>query len=291
MKRIAVVTDSNSGITQAQSKELRVFVLPMPFMMEGTEYFEDINLTQEIFYKNLLDDSSISTSQPSFFSVMELWDRLLDEHDEIVHIPMSSGLSASCESAAQLALSPEYAGKVQVVNNRRISVTLRQSVIDAVTLADAGWDALRIKEYSEKVQYDSSIYIMVDTLKYLKKGGRVTPTGAAIGTVLNIKPVLQIQGDKLDSYAKARGTAKARKIMIEAMRSDFNGKFAAFSNPDKMWLHMAYTYDLDAALDFKKEVENAFPGYDIYLDNLSLSVSCHIGPGALAVACCKKVEL
>lgn len=288
MKKVAVVTDSNSGITQSQAKELGVHVLPMPFMMDGESYFEDINLTQELFYEKLAAGAEISTSQPSIGSVMELWQSLLEEYDEIVHIPMSSGLSASCESA--LVIAEEYGGRVQVVNNQRISVTQRQSALDAVTLADAGWDAARIKEHLEKVKFEASIYIMLDTLKYIKKGGRITPAGAAIGTILNIKPVLQIQGEKLDSCAKARGTKQGRRMMISAMRNDFTKRFAGCSDPEHMWLYVVHSNSLEAGLSFKKEVEEAFPGYDIHTDPLSLSVACHIGHGAIAIACCKKLD-
>jgi len=288
MKNIAIVTDSNSGITQNQAKELHMHVLPMPFMMDGAPYFEDIDLTQEMFYQKLMEDSDISTSQPAIGSVMELWDQLLKEHESVVHIPMSSGLSASCESA--MLLAEDYKGRVQVVNNQRISVTQRQSALDAAALAEEGWDAPRIKGYLEKTKFDSSIYIMVDTLKYLKKGGRVTPAAAAIGAVLGIKPVLQIQGEKLDSFAKVRGAKQARAVMITAMQNDFKTRFAEFNDPAHMWLQIAYTYDEAAAQDFKREVEQAFPDFPVHMDPLSLSVSCHIGPGALALACCKKLD-
>lgn len=289
MSKIAVVTDSNSGITQAQAAELGVYVLPMPFTMNGVSYYEDINLTQAIFYEKLLADADISTSQPAVGSLMELWDKLLNDYDEVVHIPMSSGLSASYESAA--ALSKDYNGRVQVVDNQRISVTLRQSVLDALTLSREGWQAERIKDYLEKVKMDSSIYILLDTLKYIKKGGRITPAGAAFGTLLNIKPVLQIQGGKLDAFAKVRGIKQARATIIEAVKNDMNGRFSTFAHPDRMWLAMAYTYDMSAAEDFKKEVEATFPGYDIHMDPLSLSVSCHIGPGALALTAMRKLEI
>ncbi|MDR1737024.1 MAG: DegV family protein [Oscillospiraceae bacterium] len=287
MKKIAIITDSNSGITRAEAARLGVHVLPMPFLMDGGMYFEDVNLTQEDFYKKLIEGADISTSQPSVESVTGLWNDLLKQHDEIVHIPMSGGLSASCETAEMLA--QDYGGKVQVVNNQRISVTQRQSALDALALADAGWDAARIKAKLEDEKFNSSIYIMLDTLKYLKKGGRVTPAAAMVGAVLNIKPVLQIQGDKLDAFAKARGAKQALSILIDAMRHDFQTRFAAFSDPQHMWLQIAYTYDHDAAREFKAQAEAAFPGFDIHMDPLSLSVSCHIGPGAIAIACSKKV--
>ncbi len=288
MSKTAICTDSNSGITQAEAKSLGVFVLPMPFVMNGKACFEDINLTQAEFYAALEKGAEISTSQPAVGNVTDLWNGILENYDEVVHIPMSSGLSASCHTAAMLA--EDYGGKVQVVNNQRISVTQRQSVLDALKMAENGISAAEIKERLEAAKFDSSIYIMVDTLKYLKKGGRVTPAAAAIGTVLQIKPVLQIQGERLDAFAKARGVKQAKKILIDAMKADFEGRFADCSTPDKMHLEMAYTYDIGAAMEFKAEVEQAFPGFDIHMDPLSLSVSCHIGPGALAVACSKRID-
>ncbi len=288
MGKIAVVTDSNSGITQNQAKEYGIHVLPMPFFIDDKTYFEDIDLTQEQFYEKLEGKSNISTSMPAVGSVTDLWDDLLKEHDEIVHIPMSSGLSSSCETA--LMLSQEYEGRVQVVNNQRISVTQKQSIFDAMKLAEQGKNARDIKEYLEKVKYDSSIYIMVDTLYYLKKGGRITPAAAALGTLLKLKPVLQIQGEKLDAYAKARTVKQARTIMIDAVRNDFAKRFGDESGGN-MHLFVAYTKDRDMALDFKSQIEEAFPGQLVEtVDPLSLSVACHIGPGALAVACSKKIE-
>lgn len=288
MNKTAICTDSNSGITQSEAKDLGVFVLPMPFVLNGKACFEDINLTQAEFYDALAKGAEISTSQPAVGNVTDLWGRILENYDEIVHIPMSSGLSASCHTASMLA--EDFGGKVEVVNNQRISVTQRQSVLDALEMANNGISAAEIKARLEAAKFESSIYIMVDTLKYLKKGGRVTPAAAAIGAVLQIKPVLQIQGEKLDAFAKARGVKQAKKILIDAMKSDFEGRFADCSTPDKMHLEMAYTYNTEAALEFKSEVEQAFPGFDIHMDPLSLSVSCHIGPGALAVACSKKID-
>lgn len=287
MGKIAVVTDSNSGITQNQAREHGIHVLPMPFFIDDETYFEDIDLTQEQFYEKLEGKSNISTSMPAVGSVTELWDNLLEEYDEIVHIPMSSGLSSSCETAVML--SNEYEGRVQVVNNQRISVTQKQSVFDAMELAEQGKNARQIKEYLEQVKYDSSIYIMVDTLYYLKKGGRITPAAAALGTLLKLKPVLQIQGEKLDAYAKARTVKQARTIMIDAVKNDFAKRFGDETG-ENMHLFVAYTKDRDTALDFKVQIEEAFPGKIVEaVDPLSLSVACHIGPGALAVACSKRI--
>ena len=287
MSRIAIVTDSNSGITQKEGKELGISVIPMPFYINEELYFEDITLTQEEFYQKLDEDADIKTSQPAPGDVLDLWEKLLEDHDEIVHIAMSSGLSSSCATAAMLA--DDYDGKVQVVDNQRISVTQRQSVLDAKMLVEQGKSAAEIKEILEKNKFESSIYIMVDTLEYLKKGGRITPAAAALGTLLKLKPVLQIQGEKLDAFAKARTVKQAKSIMIESMKNDFEKRF---QSPDgkKMHLEMAYTHDLEAAEAFKEEVQAAFPNNEIVLNPLSLSVSCHIGPGALAIACSKVIE-
>lgn len=261
-------------------------MLPMPFFIDGETYFEDIDLTQEQFYQKLEGKAEISTSMPAVGTVTELWDQLLKEYEGIVHIPMSSGLSSSCETA--MMLSQEYNGKVQVVNNQRISVTQKQSVLDALKLAEEGKNAEEIKKYLEEVKYDSSIYIMVDTLYYLKKGGRITPAAAALGTLLKLKPVLQIQGEKLDAYAKARTVKQARSIMIDAIKSDFAKRFGDETGSN-MHIFVAYTKDKETALDFKAQLLEAFPGQDIDVDPLSLSVACHIGPGSLAVACSKKL--
>lgn len=286
MSRVAVVSDSNSGIAQQEAKELGVYILAMPFFINNETFYEDVDLTQEEFYNRLKEGCEISTSMPSIASVTELWDELLKEYDEIVHIPMSSGLSSSYETAAMLAL--DYDGKVFVVNNQRISVTQRQSVLDAKALAEKGYQASAIKEILEREKFESSIYIMVDTLAYLKKGGRITPAAAALGTLLRLKPVLQIQGEKLDAFAKARTVKQAKSMMIDAMKNDFTNRFHD-SEGKNMYLEMAYTHDLEAAEEFKKEVQTAFPGSEIIMNPLSLSVSCHIGPGALAVACSKKI--
>lgn len=286
--KIAVITDSNSGITQTQAKELGIFVLPMPFMIDGKEYFEDINLTQREFYERLKDGSDISTSQPSPEAVMDLWNQVLKEYDQIVHIPMSSGLSSSFQTAKMLA--EDYEGKVEVVNNQRISVTQRQSALDAMALADRGMDAGQIKAKLEEIKFESSIYITVDTLKYLKKGGRITPAAAALGTLLRLKPVLQIQGEKLDAFAKARTMKQAKSIMIAAMSKDLEERFGDASGAN-VHLEIAHTENEDAALEFKHELQELFPKTgEIVMAPLSLSISCHIGPGSLAIACSKVLD-
>lgn len=286
MKKIAIVTDSNSGITQEMGKTMGIHVIPMPFFIDGELFLEDITLTQEEFYKRLGEDSDISTSQPSQGEVMECWDELLKEYDEIVHIPMSSGLSSTCHAAQ--SLSQEYEGKVCVVDNQRISVTQKQSVEDAIVLRDAGKSASEIKEILEAEKLQASIYITVDTLKYLKKGGRVTPAAAALGTVLNLKPVLQIQGEKLDAFSKVRGWKAAKRTMLKAIEKDLNDRFADVR--EDMVLGMAYTCSKEEAQEWKQEIAEKFPEYEIVEGPLSLSVACHIGPGAMAVTCMKKVR-
>ena len=283
MGNVAIVTDSNSGISQAEGKELGIYVIPMPFLVDGKLYFEDVDMNKEQFYHFLENDADLSTSQPSPGDVMDLWDKLLKEYDEIVHIPMSSGLSASCYTA--MGLARDYDGKVQVVDNQRISVTMQQSVMDAKHLAAAGKSAAQIKEILEKEALESSIYLMVDTLKYLKKGGRITPAAALLGSALNLKPILQIQGDKLDAYKKVRGVKAAKKNMLEAMKKDVEGRFSDYVTKGQLKLHVAYTTDEETAKQWKEEVQNMFPDIAITrMDPLSFSVTCHTGPGVLAIA-------
>lgn len=281
MAKVAIVTDSNSGITQTKARELGISVIPMPFFIDEELYFEDITLTQEQFYEKLQSDCTITTSQPAPGDVMDLWDKLLEQYDEVVYIPMSSGLSSSCETAAVLA--GDYDGKVFVVNNQRISVPQKSSVLDAIELANQGKSGAQIKDILEEMKLESSIYITVDTLKYLKQGGRVTPAAAAIGTILNIKPVLQIQGEKLDSFAKARGFKQAKMVMLDAVEKDMKERF----HGQKVHLQAAYTCSEEDALAWKQEIEARFPGYEVDMDKLSLSIACHIGPGSIAVASTK----
>ena len=283
MGNVAIVTDSNSGISQAEGKELGIYVIPMPFLVDGKLYFEDVDMNKEQFYHFLENDADLSTSQPSPGDVMDLWDKLLKEYDEIVHIPMSSGLSASCSTA--MGLARDYDGKVQVVDNQRISVTMQQSVMDAKHLVAAGKSAAQIKEILEKEALESSIYLTVDTLKYLKKGGRITPAAALLGSALNLKPILQIQGDKLDAYKKVRGVKAAKKNMLEAMKKDVEGRFSDYVTKGQLKLHVAYTTDEETAKQWKEEVQNMFPDIAITrMDPLSFSVTCHTGPGVLAIA-------
>ncbi|WP_022748375.1 DegV family protein [Lachnobacterium bovis] len=287
MSKVVVVTDSSCAFTQDEAKKVGVEIVPLPFYINGEIKYEDVDLTQEDFYQKLQEGVELKTSMPLLGDVTDKWDELLEKYDEVVYIPLSAGLSSSCETAIMLA--QDYDGRVQVVNNKRVSVTLKRSVYDAVELAEQGKSAKEIKEILEKTAYDSSIYIMVDTLSYLKKGGRITAAAAAIGTLLKIKPVLQIQGDKLDAFSKARTIKQAKSTMIKAIKDDFEKKY---NDPEgkNMYIQVAYTHNLEDALAFKEEVENEFPGIEVKMDPLSLCIACHIGPGSLAVAYSKKVE-
>ncbi len=282
------MTDSNSGITQAKAADLGVFVIPMPFYINDTLYYEDITLSQEQFYTALTDENArISTSMPALGDVKDAWDKALKNYDEIVFIPMSSGLSGMCAATAALA-EDEYAGKVFVVNNQRISVTLRLSVLDAKALAESGRDGAYIKDYLERTKFDSSIYITVDTLKYLKRGGRITPAAAAVGTILHIKPVLQIQGEKLDAYAKAQSYKRAKEIMLHAVDKDIHERFNL--EAADMWIAAAYSGGREMADVWLDEIKKIYPKNDVFMNPLSLSVACHIGPGALALTCTRKMS-
>ncbi len=288
MKKTAIVTDSNAGILPEEAEEKQIFMLPMPFMIDGKDYLENVNLTSGAFYQMMKENKSISTSQPAPGDVLALWDKVLEEYEELVYIPMSSGLSASCQSAYML--SKDYEGRVQVVDNRRISVTQKSAVYDALALVEKGKSASEIRNILELDGDNSSIYIMLDTLYYLKKGGRITPAAAAIGTVLRLKPVLQIQGSLLDAFAKARTINHAKTTMINAVRSDMENRFGG-ADPENCSLFIAHTDNGEMAMQFKAEVEAAFPGFRVdELDPLSLVISCHIGPGSLALACCKKLR-
>ena len=288
MEKIAIITDSNSGITQIEAKEMGITVLPMPFIIDGKTYYEDISLTQEEFYEKLAQNADVSTSQPSVEDVLKYWDKALEDADELVYIPMSSGLSGSCSTAQML--SKDYNGRVQVVDNQRISVTQRQSAVDAMELAGRGMNAAQIKELLEQEKMQSSIYIMLDTLTYLKKGGRITPAAAALGTALRLKPVLQIQGEKLDAFTIARTKKQGVAKMINAMETDIKERFGGMENMDHIHIEVAHTANEEAAKEFEEELREHFGvKNEIICNPLSLSVSCHIGPGALAVACSKAI--
>lgn len=288
--KVAILTDSNSGISQEEAEKLGIYVLPMPVLVDGEEYYEDINLTQEEFFEKIKEDIDISTSQPNIYTVGEKWDELLKTYEEIVYIPMSASLSSSCEVAANF--SKDYHGQVQVVDNRRISVTQKQSVFDAIYLAKQGKSAAEIKKYLENEASQNSIYIMLDTLKYLKKGGRLTPAVAAIGTMLRIKPILQIQGGKLDRFSQVMTSIQGKKKMIEQIIKELDSRFAIPLQEGRIVISMAYTNCKDKALEFQKEVETALEKYNLkvtFVDPLPISIACHIGSGALALTISAKI--
>ena len=286
MSRIAIVTDSNSGITQKEARELGIFVVPMPFLIDEQECYEDITLTQEEFYHKLAGNATVSTSQPSMERLMKMWDRVLEEYDELLYIPMSSGLSGSCQTASMLA--QDYDGKVKVVDNQRISVTQSRSAEDALAMAQAGKSSEEIYDDLMRTKLEASIYIMVDTLKYLRKGGRLTPAVAALGTILRIKPVLQIQGEKLDTFAKARTVKQGMNVMLDAMKKDVEDRFGG--DIDNLYIDIAHTENMEGAEELRTEILKMYPKVNLRINPLSLSVSCHIGPGALAIALAKKAE-
>ena len=288
MSKIAVITDSNAHITPQEAEKLGISVVPMPFMIGDETFYEGITLSREEFYAKMESGASIVTSQPSPSDVMKIWDNALKTHDEVVYIPMSSGLSGSCQSARMLA--DDYDGKVQVVNNQRISVTQKRSVLDALEMAEMGMSAAQIREELEHVKYESSIYIMLDTLYYLKKGGRITPAAAAVGTLLRIKPVLQIKGERLDAFSKARTMNQGKNIMINAMKHDIETLYGG-TDKENVWLYAVQGNVPDQFAEFSQEVRAAFPAFNVQDDVLSLSIACHIGPGALAIACSKKIPL
>ena len=290
MSGIAFITDSNSGITQEEATKYGVYVLPMPFMIDEQTYYEGTTISPEEFYQKQVDGAKITTSQPTPDEVTSLWDKVLKEYDEIVYVPMSSGLSSSCQTAKLLAL--DYDGRVQVADNQRISVTQLRSILDAKLLYEKkGMDAAEIKEFLEKDKFNSSIYIMLDTLTYLKRGGRITATAAALGNILRLKPVLQIQGEKLDAFAKARTGSQGKTIMNTAIRNDIANRFSIDGVEHPVWLYIAHSHCPDAAKAYAEEVATEFPGYEIQIQDLPLSIGCHLGPGALALACSRKITV
>ena len=288
MARVAVLTDSNSGITQEEAKKYGVYVLPTPFYINDRLYYEGIDLTGEKFYKMQASGAEIKTSMPIVGDVIDRWNELLADHDEIVYIPLSSGLSASCQTAISLAEEEPFEGRVFVVNNQRISVTMKLSVYEAKHLAEERKTGAEIRDYLEQTKFDSTIYIMVDTLEYLKKGGRITPAAAAIGSLLRLKPVLQIQGEKLDAFAKARTVKQAREIMLEAILADLNDRFCD-PQAKSCVLSLAYTKDLEQAEVMRDMIQERFPEKKICIDPLSLVVACHTGPGAIGVTATKSL--
>ena len=282
MKKIAIVADTNSGITQEEAKELGIYLVPMPFIIGDDVLYEGVDLSQEEFYKLQREDAKITTSQPNINSIVEFWEDLLKTYDQVIHIPMTSALSQSCETAESFAKN--YPDKVFVVDNKRISITMKSSVFDAIKLAKEGMDGKEIKEYLENDGLNASIYLVVDTLKYLKRGGRVTPAAAAIGTVLNIKPILTIQGGKIDKFAMVTNIRSAKKKMIAALRNDIETRFQKYVQNGEFAIAVAHTTNDENAQIFKQELQEEFPNIPCtFVDPLALSIATHTGPKVLAV--------
>ena len=284
MSNIAIMTDSNCGIMPDEGRDLGIYVLPMPVIIDGQTYYEGIDITLDEFFKKQAEGADITTSQPSPGDVEAMWTELLKTHDEVLFVPMSGGLSNTCQTALMLSGEDEFAGRVFVVNNRRISVTQAQSVLDAKLLAEEGKTASEIKEILEAEALDASIYIAVDTLEYLKKGGRITAAAAAIGTVLKLKPVLTIQGDKLDSFAKARGLKAAFRIMLNAVKNDISSRFSHLGEDSVLKVGIANTLMEPEKLEmFKDEMKKNFPDMELFYLPLTMSIGTHTGPGALGI--------
>ena len=284
MSGIAIMTDSNCGIMPEEGRKLGIHVIPMPVIIDGRTYFEGVDITAEDFYKKQAAGAEITTSQPSPGDVTAMWDRLLKDYDQVIFIPMSSGLSNTCQTAVMLSDDDAYRGKVYVVNNHRISVPQLQSVYDAGALAEEGKTAAEIKEILEKEALDASIYIAVDTLEYLKKGGRITPAAAAIGTVLRLKPVLTIQGGKLDSHAKTRGMKSAFRTMLQAVKDDIYSRFSHLKEQGVLKVGIANTpMDPDALEAFRSEMKKNFPDMELVYSPLTMSIGTHIGTGGLGI--------
>lgn len=292
MKKTALVVDNSACLTKEEIEKFNVAkIIPISFIVNGEEYFEGVNMSYTDFYRFLKDKKTdVSTSQPSIEVVKEEWRKILTEYEEIIYILLSSGLSGACNSAINASHEQEFEGRVFVANNQRVAYMNKQSVIEASYLISQGKSAFEIKEYLEQVKSDCGVYIAVDTLKYLKKGGRITPSAAAIGTLLNIKPILQIHGGKLDAYAKQMSMKQARIKMINATRKEVEEKYPNELKEGKVYLGLAHSYpslDAEELEDFEKEVRASFPDIPVFrFDPLPLFIVCHTGPGALAVGYC-----
>lgn len=290
MKKVGVVTDSHSGITQEQAREMGILVLPMPFTINGKSYLEDVSLSRAKFYKKLAEGVDVGTSQPSPTDVTGIWNRALAEYEEIVYIPISSGLSGSCMTAMALAGGKSYCGKVFVVDNGRVSTPMRRSVMDAVEMVQEGYGAAQIKTMLEAARERMQIYLAVDTLEYLRRGGRISRTTAAIGTVMNIKPVLKISTGSLDVFRKCRGFGLAKRTMIQAMRHDLETVYAGQMERNEVYLLAASSASEEATDAWAKEIRAAFPGMDVLCDQLALGIVCHVGPNGLGIGCSCRPE-
>ena len=283
MSKIKIITDSNSGILQSEAQDLGLKVIPMPFTIDGEEFLEEISITQDEFYQKLERDAEVRTSQPSRYYLEELWDEMLKENDQLIYVPMSSGLSSTCANAKIYA--EKYNGKVVVVDNKGISVTQKESVLEAKKMVELGCSALEIKNHLESQDKKPTIYIAMGVLKYLKKGGRISPAAAMLGSMLNLKPILLSTGDNFDKFAIAMSVTQAKKKIIMQVKKDIATKYADAYNQGKLVVSVAHTQNYDEAIKFVKEIEDSIPNVKVkFCDQLSLSVSCHIGPGALAVA-------
>ena len=286
--RTAIMTDTNSGISEAEGRSLSIHVLPMPVIVGEADYLEGVNITHPELYHAMTQGVPVRTSQPAAGDVLDFWDRLLKEYDAVIYLPMSGGLSGSTAVAQQLA--GDYGDRVQVVDNRRISVTLRSSVLEAKALADRGWEPKKIRETLEQAGRESSIYIAVNSLEYLKKSGRVTPAAAAVAAVLNLKPVLTIQGDKLDAFARVRGMEAARQTMLEAVRKDLETRFAAAPR-DKVRIGAAGSFrEKEKAEGWLRQVREAFPDCETFYGPLSCSIACHVGADAVGIGICPRID-
>ncbi len=288
---VAIITDTNSGISQEEADKLGIYLLPMPFSISGTDYLEGVNLSHDEFYEKQLADEDILTSQPSPAQVTDMWDELLNKYDCIVHMPMSSALSASCQTAIMLSNEEEYKNKVYVVDNLRISAMQRQAAIDAKQMVDMGMSPEEVVARLMEARLDTSVYLMVDNLKYLKKGGRITAAAAAIGTLLRIKPVLTIQGGKIEPFAKARTLKQAKEIMLQAMADDMKNKFGDVDG-SKTNLTVVYAKNHEQAREYAKEIQQAFPKVDrVDAEELPFSIITHTGPGVISITASKKLDI
>ena len=288
MKSIGVATDSHSGITPQEAEKLDVMVLPMPFYIGEQCYYEEVSITREEFFEHLNNVEKVSTSQPSPEAVMELWREGLKKYESLLYIPMSSGLSGACNTAKMLANEDEFLGKVFVVDNGRISTPLHRSVMDALDLIEEGYAVNEVKDILENARADMSIYLSVETLEHLKNGGRITPATAAIGTLMNIKPILKLDVGILEAYRKCRGMKKARREMLEAIKGDLENTYRQYYENGDVYLLAASTADEETTKGWVEEIKAMFPEMDVLCDNLSLGIACHTGEGALGVGCsCK----
>lgn len=282
-KKVAIVSDTNCGITLGEAKDLGISLVTMPFNVNGVEYFEYKTMNHDMFFEKLRDGADVFTSMASPADLLDTWENLLEEYDEVVYIPMSSGLSGGCHAA--IGFAEEFGGKVQVVDNKRISVIMKQSVLEAKYMADNGMTAAQIKEYLEKDGLNAAVYVAVDTLDYLKKSGRVTTAAAAIGSVLNIKPVLQIQGGKLDAYKKVRGMNQAIKALFEGIRTEMDTRFAG----KEIVIRAAYSGDESVRENWENAIKEEFPDMEIEMDMLPISICCHTGEGAMGIGITEKM--